>query len=40
MNSNIFLKFWYGGKFKESINGEIKYVGGFGRTFSFDPNDM
>ena len=40
MNSNICLKFWYGGKFKESINGKIEYVGGFGRTFSVDPNDL
>ena len=40
MNSNICLKFRHGGKCKESINGEIEYVGGFGRTFSIDPNDL
>ena len=26
MNSNICLKFWYGGKFKETINGEIEIL--------------
>ena len=40
MNSNICLKFRHGGKCKESINGEIEYVGGFGRTFFVDPNDL
>ena len=40
MNPNIYSKYWYGGKFKESINGEIEYVGGFGRTFFVDPNDL
>ncbi|KAL2937954.1 hypothetical protein RDABS01_021403 [Bienertia sinuspersici] len=36
----ISLRFWHGGLFKKGNNGHLDYVGGMGRVFTVDPDQL
>lgn len=37
---NVTLRYWHGGKFQVVKNGELVYLGGQGRTFQVNPDEM
>ncbi|KAL2899991.1 Mediator of DNA damage checkpoint protein 1 [Bienertia sinuspersici] len=40
MENKVCLRFWHGGLFKEDRQGHMCYVGGQGRTFSIDADEL
>ncbi|KAL2921934.1 Mediator of DNA damage checkpoint protein 1, partial [Bienertia sinuspersici] len=40
MENEVCLRFWHGGLFKEDRQGHMCYVGGQGRTFSIDADEL
>ncbi|KAL2935024.1 50S ribosomal protein L19 [Bienertia sinuspersici] len=40
MAEGVCLKFWHGGKFKTDKNNNLSYVGGEGKTFEVDPDQL
>uniref|UniRef100_A0A803KXD8 PB1-like domain-containing protein n=1 Tax=Chenopodium quinoa TaxID=63459 RepID=A0A803KXD8_CHEQI len=40
MGENVTLRFWHGGTFKTIRNGELVYMGGEGKSFDVDPDEL